>query len=151
MDFGRQSSSEAPQSLILTLFSGHRLLVSADKMVSRTRYSFLRSLMRTSRTRSHVPFLAQRSKRVWTLFHLPYRADRSCQFALECSTHSTLSAADRPASPFLPGSRLSMRRHWASVSSYRLTTPHAPNQRSETQGIIAKADENPECRLDLAA
>src|SRR5215210_4645200 len=124
VDFAGQSSSGAPQSLILVPpFPVAACWCARTRVVSSMRYSFLRSLVRTSKTRSHAPFLAQRTKRVCTLFHLPYRAGRSCQRAPERRTHKTpltnrrLSPAVRPGSPALPGSKASMRCHCASASS----------------------------------
>src|ERR1043165_8105327 len=49
------------------------------------RYSFSRSLIRSWNIRSCVPFLAQRAKRVYTLFQLPYRAGRG----RSCPTRSS--------------------------------------------------------------
>src|SRR5262245_31607518 len=123
VDFAGQSSSGSPQSLVLVPpFPVAACWWARTNVVSSMRYSFLRSLVRTSKTRSQTPLLAQRAKRVWTLFHFPYRSGRSCQCAPERSTHRTpltnrrLSSAVRPGSPGLPGSRLSIRRHCASDS-----------------------------------
>jgi hypothetical protein len=127
VDFGGQSTSRTPQSLIF----GPPFPVAAcwwarTKLVSSMRYSLRRSLVSTTKTRSQTPALAQREKRVCTLFHLPYRSGRSLQRAPERSTHNTpstnrrLSLAVRPRSPALPGRRASIRAHCASVSSYRL-------------------------------
>src|ERR1700752_679911 len=78
VDFGGQSSSGAPQSLVLVPpFPVAACWWARTSVVSSMRYSFLRSLVRTSNTRSHTPVLAQRAKRVCTLFHLPYRGGRS--------------------------------------------------------------------------
>ncbi len=87
-----------------------------------------------SKTRSQTAVLAQREKRLCTLFGLPYRSGRSCQWAPERSTHKTpftnrrLSAAVRPGSRALPGRRSAMRSHCASVSSYRFAIPCTPNR-----------------------
>ena len=59
---------------------------------------------------------------------------RSPQCAPERSSHKPaltnkrLSLAFRPGPVFLPASKLALRAHWTSVSSYRLTMPRAPNQ-----------------------
>src|SRR5687768_13187722 len=58
VDFAGQSSSEAPQSLVLVLpFPVAACWCARTRVVSSMRYSFLRSSVRTSKTRSHVPFL----------------------------------------------------------------------------------------------
>src|SRR6478672_3922636 len=77
MDFAGQSSSGSPQSLVLVPpFPVAACWWARTNVVSSMRYSFLRSLVRTLNTRSQTPLLAHRAKRVWTLFHLPYRSGK---------------------------------------------------------------------------
>src|SRR5580698_8201535 len=119
------------------------------------RYWFLGSLMSDLNTRSHTPVLAQRVKRLCTVFHLPYRSGRSYQRAPERRTHKTpftncrLSAALRPGSPTFPGKTSAIRSHCASVSSYRLTPIRPSRINLESHESHRRANVNPECRLVL--
>ena len=66
---------------------------------------------------SQIPALAQRVKRLWTLFQLPYPGGRSFHCAPLRNTHRTpltkvrLSLAVTPTQPGRPGKKLSTRCH----------------------------------------
>src|SRR6185436_13127623 len=73
MDFGCQSSSGAPQSLIFgPPFPVAACWCARTRLVSSIRYSLRRSLVSTENMRSQTPAFAHRVKRLCTLFHLPY-------------------------------------------------------------------------------
>src|SRR5690606_496057 len=140
MDLGRQSTSGTPQSLVLgTPLLAPPLPVAAcwwalTRVASSIRYSLLGSRVSSANTRSQTPFLAQRVKRLCTLFHLPYRSGSSLHCAPDRRTQRTpltnrrLSVAVRPGSDFLPGNMSSIRAHCLSLSSYRFVMRCAPNQ-----------------------
>src|SRR5690554_4954012 len=139
MDFGRQSASGTPQSLVRAPFLAPPLPVAAcwcalTRVASSIRYAFLRSFVSSAKIRSQTPAFAQREKRLWTLFHLPYRSGSSSHCAPDLSTQSTpltnrrLSFAVRPGSDFLPGNISAIRAHCWSLSSYRFAMRCAPNQ-----------------------
>src|ERR1700761_1697280 len=90
VDLRRQSSSGTPHSLIL----GPPFPVAAcwwtrTSVLSSIRYWLSGSPVSDAKTLSQTPFLAHRVKRLWTLFHLPYRSGRSCQCAPDRKTHKT--------------------------------------------------------------
>ena len=134
MNFGGQSSSGTPQSLIaVPPFPVAACWWARTRVVSSMRYWLSGSPVRLPKTRSQTPAFAHRVKRLWTVFHLPYRSGRSLQRAPERRTHRTaftnsrLSSPVRPGSPFFPGKKPSIRRHCSFDSSYRLTMCPAPN------------------------
>src|SRR6185312_8478811 len=136
VDFGGQPSSGTPQSLGFgPPFPPAACWWTRTSVVSSIRYWLSGSAVSESNTRSHTPALAQRVKRLCTVFHLPYRSGRSCHHAPDRRTHKTaftnnrLSAAVRPRSPALPGKRWAIRCHCASESSYRPTMTTTPDRR----------------------
>ena len=124
VDFGGQSSSGTPQSLVAgPPFPPAACWCALTKVLSSIRYWLSRSRARSSNTRSHTPAFAQRVKRLCAVFHLPYRSGRSCQCAPERNTHKTpltnkrLSEPVRPGSLTLPGSKGAIRSHCVVLSS----------------------------------
>lgn len=92
VDFGGQSSSGTPQSLILAPPFRSRPAGGREPEWCRASGIGCRDRrLGLSKIRSHTPFLAQRVKRLWTLFHLPYRSGRSLQRAPDRNTHRTPS------------------------------------------------------------
>src|SRR5271165_7341678 len=88
-------------------------------------YSKSGSSASAAKIRSNSPLSAQRRKRFHTEPHLPNASGKSRHGVPARTIHSTasrnrrLSAAERPGSPSLPGSRGAILSHCASVRSNR--------------------------------
>ena len=92
VDFGRQTSSGTPQSLVRAPLLAAPLPVAAcwwalTRVASSITCVFFGSSIRAAKTRSHTPVLAQRVKRLCTLFHLPYRSGNSSHCAPDLKIH----------------------------------------------------------------
>ena len=87
---------------------------------SRNTSSTSASVAHSLKTLSHTPLFCQRAKPRYTLFQGAKSSGRSRHGAPEraiqstASTNRRLSAAVRPRSPGLPGSRWKIRSHWSS-------------------------------------
>ena len=68
-------------------------------MVSSIKYWVSGSPVSESNTLSHTPALAQRVKRWWVVFHLPYRSGRSSHRAPDRKTHKTPFTNSRLSAP----------------------------------------------------
>src|SRR3974390_347863 len=128
-DLCAQAATRTPDRLIFAAPFAPAACWWARTMVeSMIRYSKSGFSTNALKTRSQTPFLAQRRKRWKTLFQLPNSCGRSRQGAparaiqSTASTNRRLSSPCRPLSPFLPGTRCSMRSHCASVHWCRIQT-----------------------------
>lgn len=94
------------------------------------------SMHRSLKTRSHTPRLAQRAKRLYVVFQLPYRSGMSRQGAPVFSRHMTAftkaRSPRRDRGPGCTGSRSFTFSHWKSVSSCLCTriVAHGPISRA---------------------
>src|SRR5215216_5384953 len=128
VDFRAQAATRSPDRLFLNppfppaACWCTRMIVPSMMMASKSGSSSARAAM----MRSHTPALAQRRKRLNTLFQLPKQGPRSRHGApvraihTMASTKSRLSSPVRPGSPGLPGIKFAMRVHCAFVNRCRI-------------------------------
>src|SRR5215216_3572497 len=127
VDFRAQSATRSPDRLFLNPPFAPAACWCARMIVpSMMTDSKSGSSARAAIMRSHTPLLAQRRKRLNTLFHLPKDNPRSRHGApvraihTIASTKSRLLFPVRPGSPGLPGIKSLIRFHCASVNRWRI-------------------------------
>ena len=143
-DLGGQAAARAPDGLTRSPpFAPVPCWCTRTMVPSTMTYSKSGSPDSAANSRSKTPLAAQRRKRRNTEFHDPYRAGRSRQGGVQqgpwpapqarvlnggaptraihktASRNSRLSAAERPGSPSLPGSKGATRAHIASLKAAR--------------------------------
>jgi hypothetical protein len=132
VELGRKTSSRAAQSIAsdppfppAASWCARTTVPSMSEPTS----SSMRSALKTC---SHTPRLAHRAKRLYVVFHGPYRSGMSRHGAPVFSRHITALTKTRSPSwergPGWTGSRSFNFAHWASLSSCRCTriVAHAP-------------------------
>jgi hypothetical protein len=136
VELGRKTSSRAAQSIAsdppfppAASWCARTTVPSMSEPTS----SSTRSALKTF---SQTPRLAHRAKRLYVVFHGPYRSGMSRQGAPVLSRHITALTKGRSPrcdrGPGWTGSRSFTRTHWASLSSCRCTriVAHAPVPRA---------------------
>ncbi len=136
VELGRKTSSRAAQSIAsdppfppAASWCARTTVPSMSEPTSSSMRSALNAF-------SQTPRLAHRAKRLYVVFHGPYRSGMSRQGAPVLSRHITaLTKARSPRRDLGPGwvgSRSFTRAHWASLSSCRCTRilAHAPISRA---------------------
>ena len=126
VDFGRKTSSRTAQTIALDPpfppAASWCARTTEPSMIEPTSSTSIRSCLKT---RSQVPRLAQRSKRLYTVFQLPYLSGMSRQGAPVFSRHITALTKSRSPrlarGPRLVGIRGSICCHCSSLSSCRCT------------------------------
>lgn len=132
VEFGRKTSSRTAQSI-----ASDPPFPPAASWCARTTVPSMReptssSMRSTLKIFSHTPRRAHRAKRLYVVFHGPYRSGMSRQGAPVLSRHITALRNGRSPrwdrGPGWTGSRSFTFAHWASLSSCRCTRifDHAP-------------------------